>query len=533
MELETKKPTRSSLFGRRVCNRGCVCTKGIVFLLLWNTVIHSCGYFLLFSFFFGINTGRGSDRSYGPNDLLLVISIAECISYIFYPVAGLVGGVCWSKYKMMVAGTILSFSGLILGTSFLVLVTFKDCTETGCSIDISTYAMALVSAGMFIYLFGLGMFEANAIQFGVDQLQFASNEKLRIFINWYFWHCYISKMINIGVAIAIQFFHFRLIGKIAFVVPAFLIGIVLVSSFIYCFATSQIHDYLHIEPLAGHSNPVTHIYRVLKFVLKHNKPVCRSAFTYGETPSRMDYAKERFGGIFTTDQVEDVKAFCRILILLLTLFGLAFQSDSSGYFSLFCIQYIVIGVWVPIHMLVIRPCCVKSTNESRRTIFPKIQLGLLLTVAYNLIMLINNFKFWNPFEPLAAILYGCSLVLVFLSTLEFILAQAPRSMQGLLIGLWYAYQSLSVVFYFISWYITFYKRQRYLYAVSTLLSILSLLLFQCVSSWYKYRQRNEYTDVNRQLIIEQYTERQLLRGQLQEQPCDEEYFSITIETVQQ
>ena len=489
---------------------------------------------MVFSFFFGINTGRGrsSDRSHEPNDLLLFISVAECISYIFYPVFGLVGDVCWSKFKMMVAGTILSFSGLIIGTSFLVFVNFKGCTETGCSIDISTYAMASVIAGMFIYLFGLGMFEANAIQFGVDQLQFASNEKLRIFINWYFWHAYISQMINIGVAIAIQFSHFRLIGKIVFILPALLISIVLVSFFLYCFATSQIHDYLHIEPLAGHLNPVTHIYRVLKFVLKHNKPVCRSAFTYGETPSRMDYAKERFGGIFTTDQVEDVKAFCRILILLLSLFGLAFQSGSSGFFSLFGLQQIVVGVWVPIHMLVIKPC-VKSTNSSRRTIFPKIQLGLLLTVACNIIMLINNFSFWNLFEPLAAILYGCSFVLVFLSTLEFILAQAPRSMQGLLIGLWYAYQSLSVVFYFISSYITFYETQRYLYAVSTLLSISSLLLFQCVSSWYKYRQRNEYTDVNRQLIIEQYTERQLLRGQLQEQSCDEEYSSITIETVQQ
>ena len=37
-----------------------------------------------------------------------------------------------------------------------------------------------------------------------------------------------------------------------------------------------------------------------------------------------------------------------------------------------------------------------------------------------------------------------SYLLVSLTALEVILAQAPRSMQGLLIGVWYAYQSLEV-----------------------------------------------------------------------------------------
>ena len=40
-------------------------------------------------------------------------------------------------------------------------------------------------------LAGLGMYEANAIQFGMDQMLEASSEQLSSFIHWYFW-CVIS-----------------------------------------------------------------------------------------------------------------------------------------------------------------------------------------------------------------------------------------------------------------------------------------------------------------------------------------------------
>ena len=36
-------------------------------------------------------------------------------------------------------------------------------------------------------LTGLGMYEANAIQFGMDQMLGASSEQLSSFIQWYFW----------------------------------------------------------------------------------------------------------------------------------------------------------------------------------------------------------------------------------------------------------------------------------------------------------------------------------------------------------
>ena len=54
----------------------------------------------------------------------------------------------------------------------------------------------------------------------------------------------------------------------------------------------------------------------------------------------------------------------------------------------------------------------------------------------------------------------------------------------------------------------FSKKGEY-YAIKSILSFLSCLTFLVVSMRYKYRERNELTDVNERLIIAEYTERQL------------------------
>ncbi len=57
----------------------------------------------------------------------------------------------------------------------------------------------------------------------------------------------------------------------------------------------------------------------------------RSAFTYceDERPSRIDYGKQRYGGPFTTEQVEDVKVFInisKVLVIVSPFFSLDLYS---------------------------------------------------------------------------------------------------------------------------------------------------------------------------------------------------------------
>ena len=67
------------------------------------------------------------------------------------------------------------------------------------------------------------------------------------------------------------------------------------------------------EPIS--QNPFKLIYKVSKYAMKHRYWTSRSAFTYAEEEAigRMNFGKSKYGGPFTTEQVEDVKTFYRLL----------------------------------------------------------------------------------------------------------------------------------------------------------------------------------------------------------------------------
>ena len=69
------------------------------------------------------------------------------------------------------------------------------------------------------------------------------------------------------------------------------------------------------------TNPIKLILQVLNYTRKHRYPERRSAFTYldEEHPSRMDFGKEKFGGPFTEEEVEDVKTVLKLLPLVICL----------------------------------------------------------------------------------------------------------------------------------------------------------------------------------------------------------------------
>ena len=77
-------------------------------------------------------------------------------------------------------------------------------------------------------------------------------------------------------------------------------------------------------------NPFKLMWKVLTFAWKNKYPLNRSAFTCCEdhTPSRLDLGKEQYGGPFTTEEVEDVKTFFRLILLLLTLFRYHISGDG-------------------------------------------------------------------------------------------------------------------------------------------------------------------------------------------------------------
>ena len=83
-----------------------------------------------------------------------------------------------------------------------------------------------------------------------------------------------------------------------------------------CFSLYKFKRHLTIEP-AGH-NSYTMVYKVLKYAWQHKCPERRSAFTYWEEdiPPRIDLGKSKYGGSFSTEEVEDVKTFLLLLLML-------------------------------------------------------------------------------------------------------------------------------------------------------------------------------------------------------------------------
>ena len=120
-------------------------------------------------------------------------------------------------------------------------------------------------------------------------------------------------------------------------------------------------------------------------------------------------------------------------------------------------------------------------------------------------------------------LNGLSFLLVFLTVMEFILAQAPRDMQGFLIGIWYSLQSVNL---FISAIESFTKIScwGYILSIKAVIMTIMLVFYIVVAVRYKRRTREEVSDVNAHRIIEEYCERHIM-----EDEADERKHLITYE----
>ena len=157
---------------------------------------------------------------------------------------------------------------------------------------------ALNIALLILTTLGLAGFLSNIIQFGMDQLRDAPTTEITSFVVWYLW-TWSSAIFCV-------------------VVQSCFCGIV-ASLFIPACALcldSLFNHWLIKEPVV--ENPFRLFFGVLCYAVKNKYPHQRSAFTYWEDKpySRIDLVKNKYGGPFTTEQVEDVKVILRVLAIL-------------------------------------------------------------------------------------------------------------------------------------------------------------------------------------------------------------------------
>ena len=520
-------------------------------------------------------------------DSLYAISFLTIVSLLFllYPLMGHLTDVYLTRYRslkwsfgfLILAACICTiYVGLIIAIS--VIEKFQHFQPN------NAYSYVIPIIMFLVYIVGLALFQANAIQFGLDQLLEAPTPKLISFIQWYYWAQ------NVG---SLRFFYvvassFSILDatdeKINATITHFLNGnvdnaiiacssivmTVAVTAVLIKFCSTKKHFYIQKAGL----NPFKNIYKVLKYSWKHKVPEHRSAFTYWEEdiPRRIDLGKNKYGGPFTNEEVEDTKTFPRILPLLLCLFGYHLAgdgysaSDQLQRASCPSLPVLILIVFNPLHMSTLvgiplyRLVIVKVIPRLKNVrMLTKMWMGLylsLLQIVFHIIVVVNHdTTYWQQhhsvipygthyppcvqcyiihtgceflFIPrsldcqqyndpvdntylwfvIPQLLNGLSSLLVSMTVFEFISAQAPRTTQGLLIGLWYATFSIRYLLVGILDNVIIERRSWLIYeVVKGFLILVSLALFSCVSRRYRYRQRDEI--VNVQGMIEDTHERWL------------------------
>ena len=276
----------------------CLKNKGAILVLVWNYLTMNLLTFLLY------NINRG-DR-YG--------SIAYLLSFgLTLPIAGWLADACIGRYKVIRCSVWIMWIATVLATVSSVIAQLVD----GYS---STNTKVLLMLLVFMAI-GLGGYHVNIVQFGLDQLYDASTTEIKSFIVWHAWTILSAGFIaDYTFACLSETYKIFQLLFVCFNVSFALVLILLQNRWL-----------IKEEPVK--QNVIRQTYRVIKYAIKTKQPQHRSAFTYceDELPSRIDFGKSKYGGPFTTEQVEDVKTCLRLMSIAIVGGALAGSVTISSY----------------------------------------------------------------------------------------------------------------------------------------------------------------------------------------------------------
>ena len=499
-------------------------SKGAVLILLWNVAVW-------YVFYVGINV-------IGPNTLpsyLYVSSFIDILAsaiYLFYcPLAGWLADVYFGRYKLMHSNLLLMWFGSIIAV--LGLIVDYQFTSTPKHLTLCVLFLAYI-----LIVVGSGGIVTNTLPFGTDQLLDAPSEEISCFVHWFLWTWFAGSFIQqLGSGILDCTLNTDVSSLIQLLIAVAAMSVALCSDYLY-------RKQLIMEPES--QNPLKMVVDALKYAATHKYPTRRSAFTYWEEeiPSRVDLGKSKYGGPFTTEQVEDVKTFLRILVVILAIHiyvvSAAATINPVNHYkqttdpTCFAVSYveILIVLGVPFYELMLHPLIGKWVLSSLK----RVGAGALLIIVFNLMLMVVDvighaktdtevpcmFAAANDSSPRLDIsdlwvdipynvVHAVLLMIFYITTFEFICAQSPYSMKGLLTGFTWAMSALAVVTGSVFYYLvsslpwpsyTTPSCGFWYYLFTALIGIIGLVVLVIVARWYRRRERNEV--VNERIFAENY-----------------------------
>ena len=221
------------------------------------------------------------------------------VSSVLYPVSGYLADVRYGRFRIITAGFVLCAAcHFIQATNFLLVDNSR------------TLSIIMFVVSYTALLIGIAAIQGNILPFACDQVLRASGEELSSLFHWYFWTRNIGALFSVIFQIIFKFTELNDLQRAPLISVVAAANACLALVIIFCCRQSF---YIRNE----RRNPLQLVFRVTRSAFKSTYDPYQSAFTINkDRPPRLDLAKRRYGGPFTTLQVENVKTFYRVLSVL-------------------------------------------------------------------------------------------------------------------------------------------------------------------------------------------------------------------------
>ena len=465
-------------------------------VLLWSTMMFIYQFFL-------INYVANENIVYTPSTLYFMM-------LPMYLVIGIVADICVGRYKIIVASIYCSFAGwIVLCVPFYITHKYTHIT--------------LLAVGYLLATVGAAGIQSIAVPFNIDQMIGARADQLSAVVYWYvFGYPLGLSMVKLSSCFITDSVYQQCLS---ICVSGVAITIVMVTYYLF-------RHHLDTTPLL--TNPVKLIFKVLNYARKNKCPRLRSALTYCEesTPSRLDLGKDKYGGPFTEEEVEDVKTFFRFVPLLVCLFGVTAVTivapltsvnvlpnvDSINKMMNCLLQnngivYLTMATVLVTYKLVFSKRCYKYLPS----MIKRIGLGLCLLLLSTIVLVAMDVKDYNKANnctltntvydatnidyaliTVHQIIHGVGDTIVLLVSLELTVAQSPGHMRGLMVGMVYGAGGLFILLSY-----TIYLLHRLIHSHCTLYYhvtvsvcvVVTISVYGVLAKRYKLRTRNEVVNI--------------------------------------
>ena len=479
------------------------CHPRIVLLLLWKFLFTSSVDLLANSRLILLQSSQLQTAIFNTSIL---------VSSLLAPLIGWLADVKLGRYRVLIC----VFIGLFVSNIFYVVSVFTSKMISELFSYIGVLVSGIVNSG----------FTAAMLPFLSDQIIGANADELSAVVYWFLWMEYFAFALN-TILTSFPISPTTLTQVIS--VPCAAVPILILSSAFLC---KQLLDRTHKV-----TNPIKIIIQVLYYAKKHRYPERRSAFTYmdEEQPTRIDFGKEKFGGPFTEEEVEDVKTVLRLLPIVVCVIisqggphiSLRLNAFNNSFADSVMNDAIGDSCWlpplilIPLSQFLVYPFFHRWIPSMLKRIGFGLFFQLLATVLSGAVIKGYEYSnsgnlmgyltcngsstitdiewYWRVF-PL--VLYCFGRAIFYIVMIEFTIAQSPDKMKGLVIGVFLLFDGISGCI----GEVMEIGQDTICYSIPAVILLTILFLsFVFLSKRYKLRERNR--EINIQAIVEEHYER--------------------------